>query len=249
MFSYVLLLAIISFASGKPTFPHGRIYGGENAMIETFPHQVSLEFLGVHSCGGSIISKYYVLTAAHCVSYVPYTTVRSGSSYTEEGGVVHEVEKFFGHENYYQNEYGQPVNDIALVKVKQPFEFDDTRSAIELFNKGEQSFAGVNSIISGWGATEYEAPNQLQTVTIPIISKDLCKQAYNERLPVGQICAAYYGIGGKDACQGDSGGPLTIDGRLAGVVSWGNGCAEAYFPGAYTEIAYYREWIDKHVQY
>lgn len=52
--------------------------------------------------------------------------------------------------------------------------------------------------------------------------------------------------GGKDACQGDSGGPLAIGGRLAGVTSWGKGCAVAKYPGVYAEIAYYRDWIKKY---
>ena len=111
--------------------------------------------------------------------------------------------------------------------------------------------AGVKSVITGWGNTGRGSPVQLQTVTVPIITKDLCNDAYKRYggIPEGQICAAYYGVGGKDACQGDSGGPLAIDGRLAGIVSWGNGCAQAYYPGAYTEVAAYRQWINEHAEF
>ena len=51
--------------------------------------------------------------------------------------------------------------------------------------------------------------------------------------------------GGIDSCQGDSGGPLVCDGKLVGIVSFGNGCAKPGFPGVYTKVESYLEWISK----
>lgn len=55
------------------------------------------------------------------------------------------------------------------------------------------------------------------------------------------ICAGLE-KGGKDSCSGDSGGPFVVDGVLAGLVSWGRGCAEAGYPGVYTNVVLFRDW-------
>lgn len=43
--------------------------------------------------------------------------------------------------------------------------------------------------------------------------------------------------------QGDSGGPMVCNGALAGIISWGYRCATAKFPGVYTDIRQYRQWL------
>ena len=63
-----LLLGLVSIALIGAT-PSGRIVGGVDATDAQFPHQISLRFLGSYICGGSIVSRNYVLTAAHCVIY------------------------------------------------------------------------------------------------------------------------------------------------------------------------------------
>lgn len=92
----------------------GRIVGGEDAKIEDFPHQILLEYNGVHRCGGSIISKNLILTAAHCVNEVESEklTIRAGSDEKGVGGVVVPVESFLIHEKYVGLDY-----DIAVLKV------------------------------------------------------------------------------------------------------------------------------------
>lgn len=177
-------------------------------------------------------------------------TVRAGSSIMGKGGSVHLVDKIVLHEKYAINEHGIPINDVAVIRVKDPFQFDDKRRPINLYDVEEESKAGVMAVVTGWGKTSQGSPIQLQTVSMPIVSKEICNEAYKNfgGLPKAQICAAYYGEGGKDACDGDAGGPLTIEGRLAGIVSWGNGCAKPDFPGVYTEIAAHRDWIDEHAE-
>lgn len=132
------------------------------------------------------------------------------------------------------------------MKLQTPFELDATRKPVTLFDFQEPAQEGIKAVITGWGAEREGGTTTevLNRASVPIISKAACNKAYESfgGLPDGQICAAYPN-GGKDSCQGDSGGPLTIDGRLAGIVSWGNGCARPGYPGAYTEIAAFRDWI------
>lgn len=232
----------------------GRIVGGHETLIQVLPYQVSLQRFGHHSCGASIISPKFVVTAAHCISgYPEWYSIRSGSTNHSEGGTLHRVKRVIVHEKNRFNDFGMILNDIALVEVCEPFDFDNTRRAIELFNQDEKSSSGSMAVVSGWGATEdlmKLKSDNLRSVAVPIVEQDICVKAYEDLggVPEGQICAALFGIGGKDACQNDSGGPLTIDGRLAGVASWGYGCGRPEFPGVYTEIAHYRTWIDKKIQ-
>jgi trypsin len=173
-----------------------------------------------------------------------------GSSTTKSGGSLHRVTEIVRHEGYRTNMYGIPENDVAVLKLETSIELSEIAQPVELFSVNEEAFEGVLSTITGWGSVREggSAPEILQSVNVPIVAKVECSKAYKSwgGLPDGQICAAYP-TGGKDACQGDSGGPLVINGRLAGIVSWGNGCARKGYPGVYTEVASVRKWINKNV--
>ncbi|MBL8740442.1 MAG: trypsin-like serine protease, partial [Myxococcales bacterium] len=75
-------------------------------------------------------------------------------------------------------------------------------------------------------------------------------QAYGGGITADQIGAGIIGVGGKDSCQGDSGGPLVVPNGaggviLAGVVSWGNGCADPQYPGLYGRVSSFATWIEQ----
>nr|CAD7456467.1 unnamed protein product [Timema tahoe] len=102
---------------------------------------------------------------------------------------------------------------------------------------------GITSVVSGWGITSMESSvisSDLNYIDVPVTSCD----PYGQMVEPGMICAGYL-EGGKDSCSGDSGGPLVCDGVLTGAVSWGTRCAQAASPGVYTDIHYFRTWIEQ----
>ncbi|KAI4497504.1 hypothetical protein M0802_007515 [Mischocyttarus mexicanus] len=228
-------------------FPEGRIIGGKDTNITEAPYQVSIQLKGSHYCGGSIINKEWILTAGHCAEQLLFFyKVRIGSDRSYSGGKIHSISEMYLHEDFKYNSFNVPVHDIALLRLSQPIEENEKQKIVTLFSKDENVKAGSYAIITGWGQTKYGNPKILQTVTVPVVDKNDCNEAYSEfgGIQINQMCAAYPN-GGKDSCQGDSGGPLIVNGRQAGIVSWGNGCALEGYPGVYTEVSKYHDWIFK----
>ncbi|KOX79695.1 Trypsin-1, partial [Melipona quadrifasciata] len=227
----------------------GRIVGGEETTIYAAPYQVSLRVSGQHVCGGSIIAKNWIVTAAHCATYSTNKyQVHAGSTNVNSGGSLHHVQQIIKHESYGGRNI--PVNDIALFRLAQPLQLDNSRKAVPLNQAGVSSLVGKHGLVTGWGVTHQSGsgiPQVLRKVSVPIISMESCRTAYKSlgRIPDGEICAGF-SQGGKDSCQGDSGGPFVVDGKLVGIVSWGKGCATPHYPGVYTEVAHYRQWIKQH---
>ena len=95
------------------------------------------------------------------------------------------------------------------------------------------------------------APNNLQYVRVPAITNSQCNTAYGGSITSSMLCAGYPNVGGKDACQGDSGGPYVCNNNgkaiITGVVSWGNGCAHADFPGVYARVTTVLNWIESNM--
>merc|ERR1712223_47471 len=102
---------------------------------------------------------------------------------------------------------------------------------------------------SGWGTLSSggSAPNDLQYVRVPAITNSQCDAAYGGSITDTMLCAGYPNVGGKDACQGDSGGPYVCNDNgnavIAGVVSWGIGCAHPNYPGVYARVTKVLNWV------
>ncbi|KAH8329417.1 hypothetical protein KR074_010315, partial [Drosophila pseudoananassae] len=248
LLSVLALVALCASGQARPDFefPFGRIVNGEATTIESHPYQVSIQTTkGSHFCGGSLIDSETVVTAAHCMqSYAANELqVRLGSTSRSDGGEVVSVRAFKFHEGYNSK---LMVNDVAIMKLSSPVRQTTKIRAIELADSTPAS--GTEAIVTGWGTTCFlfcSSPDTLMGVAVNLLQVSDCASdsySYGESILDTMVCA--YGEK-KDACQGDSGGPLVANGKLVGVVSWGNGCAWSGYPGVYADVASLKSWIDK----
>ncbi|XP_047112161.1 trypsin delta-like [Schistocerca piceifrons] len=109
----------------------GRILGGEPVDITQYPWQISLQVFGYHSCGGSIISPTWVLTATHCVARagVNYLAVRAGSSVQDSGGTIYNASSVIAHEKHNSTSHDY---DIAFAEISGSFSFDSNVQVVSL---------------------------------------------------------------------------------------------------------------------
>lgn len=250
-----------------------RIFGGTPTKLEEHPWASLLMYDTakgriIPKCGGSLINERYVLTAAHCIRNIPdrwkLHSVRFSviDAISEENCTVIEEEEIcrqeFGVEQItvhpeYNKDSINKQNDIAIIKLAEDVTFSKYVKPICLpFN---QDIAGLpvedeEFTVTGWGQTEKEIVSRLQLhVEINGKSNDVCNEVFgkaNVTLTENHLCVG--GDAGRDSCKGDSGGPLlrlvATNWYQVGVVSFGaKRCGSEGFPGIYTNVAKYLDWI------
>ncbi|KAL8219750.1 UNVERIFIED_CONTAM: hypothetical protein K2H54_032759 [Gekko kuhli] len=200
---------------------------------------------GYRWCGGSLINDRWVISAAHCYKSPSTLVAHLGEHDTaaEEGTEQRiQVEKAIRYPQYNSRTID---NDFMLIKLAQPARFGAFVQPIDISQSCP--VAGEKCLVSGWGNTLTTGvfyPDNLQCLDVPILSTSACQAAYPGRITSNMFCTGYI-EGGKDSCQGDSGGPLVCNGKLSGVVSWGQGCAQRNYPGVYAPVCNYKAWIEE----
>uniref|UniRef100_A0A182P231 Peptidase S1 domain-containing protein n=1 Tax=Anopheles epiroticus TaxID=199890 RepID=A0A182P231_9DIPT len=246
--------------------PNRRIVNGQEARPGQFPYQVALlgQFnTGVGLCGASIITQFYVLTAAHCV----YTgtdasnPVANGTAILgAQNRIIEEPSQqritfsasgVIGHPGY---DLFTVRDDIAVVRLDEPIVYTDRIQPIRLPARSDtRTFAGLMGTVSGFGVYSVANPglsDVLNYVLNPIITNADCrskKGTVQWLIEDQNICQS--GDGGRGACNSDSGGPLTVqdngESLQVGVVSFGSagGCDDG-IPTVFARLTYYLEWIE-----
>ncbi|AOS62939.1 S1 family peptidase [Actinoalloteichus hymeniacidonis] len=216
-----------------------RVIGGERASIDDYPFTVYLATpTGFQFCGGALVAPDKVATAAHCVegssaSDVDVVAGREDKQGTD--GDVVGVTDIWVHPDYVTVTSGEDVAVLTL-ETDLPYETIDLAPSADdaLYTEGNEA------TILGWGTTETGSTSRyLLEAVAPLTSDATCSDAYGNSFGSDSMICAGYPEGGIDACQGDSGGPLVVDGVLVGLTSWGQGCAEAGYPGVYTRVGAY----------
>ncbi|XP_073698306.1 trypsin-2 [Garra rufa] len=234
---------------------NNKIVGGQDATAGSWPWQVSIQSTrtGGHFCGGSLINKDWVLSAAHCfqssLGTIEIYLGRRSQSGTNPNQVYRTASRVINHPNY---DNPNNDNDLALLQLSSSVTFSNYIRPVCLAATGSRFAAGTYSWVTGWGTLQSggQAANILQEVTIPIVSNSDCDDAYSGGITDNMICAGLLNEGGKDSCQGDSGGPMVIRNNSLwiqfGIVSFGIGCADPRYPGVYARISEYQDWISSY---
>ncbi len=252
---------------------NARVVGGNNVEVGEFPWMVSLVMSnGTPGCGASLIDSMWVLTAGHCITndlpfpnvptveQVIVNSIINDVNSLEVFSELIDIEEIIVHEDYAGILAGGNGPDIALIRLGSP-------SAIAPIALAEVSDTlsyshQMPAKVLGWGRTETGGDNvdTLRLADCYFISSDTCANLYEassfdpspyDANAGGNICAGFFmGEMPAGAAQGDSGGPLfyeEMDGNFkqVGIVSGGNSDVTTVdFPGIFTLIPKYTEWID-----
>merc|ERR1712168_843195 len=234
---FIFLLQFVTFALGARILKNprstplsrggGRIVGGEDAHYGEFPHQIMLLFGGVTGdlmCGGS-----------HHLNKPD----------KDQENIA--VAKIVMHEDY---DDWTVQNDICLLQLEKAATLGKHVGTIKLPNQNDEYEEGTTCTVTGWGAIKEggHLAHKLQKVDVPVVSDENCRSAYGEEEIADSMICAGFDAGGRDSCQGDSGGPFMCGDELSGIVSWGYGCAEAGYPGVYTQTSYFISWLNSHMK-
>ncbi|MGW4168241.1 serine protease [Streptomyces chartreusis] len=249
------LATAVPLASAAPAAADSVVVGGFPVDASDSPWTVALSsrdrFGGTRAgqfCVGVAVGRTTVLTAAHCLSegvlgsspgqVRDFKVITGRSDLLSGSGQEIPVRGAWVNPDYDEDSNS---GDFAVVSLSQAL---PASAVIGMAGPGDPAYVpGTPALVYGWGdvtgAGDY--PRGLRAARVHVLPDALCGQAYpgggDGRYMAGSMLCAGERRGGRDACQGDSGGPLVAQGKLIGLVSWGNGCGRAGSPGVYTRVS------------
>ncbi|XP_075139713.1 ovochymase-2 [Leptodactylus fuscus] len=232
-----------------PRFNHHSIASAEEAMPNSWPWHVSINFGNKHVCNGAIVSETFVLTSANCVAgrdaFHIIGLVAAGLHDLDSSinAQKQPVRKVFIHPEYNPSSRD---NDVALILLAEPFQYNSYVQPICLPDGYSKLEPSDLCVVSGWNLNE-DLSTKLQQLEVPVLLHDVCKRYYGG-ITDRMFCGGT--IAGEDnaTCAEQSGAPLVRPSdtgiyTVFGIVSWGVGCSKNPKPGVYSSVASFVQWI------
>ncbi|XP_028170532.1 collagenase-like [Ostrinia furnacalis] len=257
----VAQLAEPSYVENVRSNDGSRIVSGWEAYPGQHPHHVSLRMVNpdgaAFSCGGSLVAKNWVISAAHCTAGRASILVRAGVVDVSHPEFTSETTEWYNYPTFVEEmpQFVQP-NDISLVKMQDSVTYTRLTQRIRI-QPGVDAFRnyeGLVVIASGHGRTwtDGSTSQNLNWVYLRTISNDACAGTFgNSLINNNAICARYFNVTSQSTCQGDSGGPLVhtdVDGvpTLIGVASFvagGSFGCHSGLPGGFIRPGPFHDWF------
>ncbi|XP_047695314.1 testisin-like isoform X9 [Prionailurus viverrinus] len=253
--------SLLTWPCGRRTVSTTRVVGGKDSELGRWPWQGSLRLWGAHHCGASLLNRRWVLSAAHC-----FEKHKDPSKWTAQFGELSSRPTFWKLWTFYHRYRvkdivvypqfsGTSLKDIALLKLSSSVTYNKYIQPICVAASSSEFQNKADCWVTGWGHIEegqvLPPPYRLQEAQVSIINNSRCdflfrRPGFLTYDPGDMICAGSEN-GQRDACKGDSGGPLACEKRgvwiQVGIVSWGLGCGSPNWPGVYTNVSAYFDWI------
>ncbi|XP_020795436.2 elastase-1-like [Boleophthalmus pectinirostris] len=262
MLRFVLFATLTALVLSEPqpsyleNILEGRVVGGEVARPHSWPWQISLQHLSgsnyYHMCGGTLIRRGWVLTAAHCVD-IPRTlrvVLGEHNIYNHEGNEQYvAVSQVYIHPNWNSSDVAAGY-DIALLRLSSEVALNDNVQLGVLPPSGQILPNNNPCYITGWGLTQTggSLSPDLKQAYLPVVDFNTCSSPgwWGNIVKYTMICAGGYEESG---CQSDSGGPLNcnVNGQwvVHGVTSFGAAVCSTYQkPTVFTRVSAFISWMN-----
>ncbi|NXA68771.1 GRAK protein, partial [Mohoua ochrocephala] len=227
------------------------IIRGHEVRPHSWPYMAAIQNKNLDVfCGGTLVEKQWVLTAAHCeIKKLEHRVVLGAHrvSVAEKEQQIFEIMEICRH---HQFDWPSGKNDIMLLKLNDTAKLNKYVQPLPLPDSFEDVEPGTHCKVAGWGKTSSGKPSAyLREANLKIVDRKSCDKKYanKTKITINMLCA----IGKSrffpsDACQGDSGGPLICAGQYRGIVSFGRKCGKRGIPGVYTRLTEkYIDWINE----
>ncbi|KAL3970363.1 adaptin ear-binding coat-associated protein 1/2 [Sarotherodon galilaeus] len=223
------------------------IVGGREAKPHSRPYMVSVQYRGVHSCGGILIQRDFVLTAAHCKNetWGSCTVVLGAHDISKKERTQQRIQvaEYYPHPGF----TGQYEYDIMLLKLKKNATLNKYVRTMGLPKKNGEIPANIKCAVAGWGLTKANGShsNVLKEATEKMQFSTECKHIWQKHFNSGHMICTKFTRRDGGVCQGDSGGPLICNTKPQGITAYtsSNDCNDPRYPHVFTKVSSFIPWI------